>query len=470
MHLDFGIYGDVLAGGWPGDRRNWPCRNASDRSKNPYLSQENILIFLIFGLVLSPAIQFFFLAFCNFHDHNVRFCNEKARCPCEFSEAARFVFTYGLHMYIPYAVFNPMLFFLALHVITQEREQQRLLCRIRCYITTDNIGQTNADDAAGQHRALWWDVPPVVQALYSNFPFWTTVVMRFVLLATLETWVIKLPGEDAKRAILLTLALSVPLLVTARYTGELSLIVPFVLLDAYPLLIPSIIASTGVGKEMRHALHPLLLGLVERLFWYLSAAAMPQGTPVGIKVAVSSTFAFVYVVSALISTMFIAGKQWLLVLVISAAQIFLFEMLFNLLVLEVLVLQFFRCIVTRMKHGEPSPVAIEVTDPINISTQVRWPAMLLAVCAALPLFFVTRWDRVLPRGQCDGYVPRREHSLLAPLVSCAAAFAMACVLAAVIRLRYDRLRPPLVVHDWFLTLMWGWFIVCSVPFALTAAS
>ncbi|AAQ15796.1 uncharacterized protein TEOVI_000211500 [Trypanosoma equiperdum] len=451
---------------------------------DPGLHHSSSVVFILYGILLASVINVLFLVFNDLHHEENKLCNAEGRCPCLLTDVLKYVVTYGLHVYVPFALFPTALFFLTINSITEDRERKRRLARMHCYVTSDDISQHAHDNVAGDDfevsepygtrnesaptRALRWDLPPALSTLASNIIFWVVVLIRFGSFSVLDTRVVR-PDKlafiyDAG----LVLALSAPLAAVAKYHGCFRLVVPFMLLDAFPLLSPPIIAPIKVDKGMEHIFHPLLLVVIERMLWYLSAAVMPETTPVGVKITLSSSFAAIYTLFVLTSAVSLPYDWWLVVSTVMAVEIFIFEMLFNTLLLEFTALRLFTVAVACVKRQPPQVFSIKVSDPVNISTQVRWPSLALALCGVSPVLWLPRWDRVLPQSCCDGLIARELVPFVVPFILAVTAFTLSYLLTAMIRMRYDRLRAPLIARDWFLALMWGWYVTCTVPFALSA--
>ncbi|ORC87240.1 uncharacterized protein TM35_000232110 [Trypanosoma theileri] len=470
-----------------GENRNG--NGNTPRNKNGFMRFLAIL-FIPFAMILPFALQEVFILVNHFIEHGPQQCC-KVDCLCTPGESVLIVFTYGLFVYIPFSVFTPTLFFLTLDAVEKDTQVTRLRTRTARYIVADN--DNNADirslslhdvgnpaffspTRAGELNEIRqpntgyvsifrWDLPPCFTTLKRNIPFWIIIITRFIFFSIMDTQLPQMPNVPLSTWGFLRLAvLSLPLVVYALYNTRPFVAAPYILLDAFPLLLPIILGERHTGSDPWCMTLPLIVFALERCFWYLSACAMPKCTPVGIKIAVSSTFAALCILVILASSLFIDLVERTYVVIVMVIEIILLELLFGTLFLEVFAYRFYAFIKKCFFHRRAESFVLKGTDAINISTQVRWPVIPIAVCAIAPFFHFFQWYRAFGLSDCRGKLNKNIHVYFTTFILFIGTLILAFFITALIRWKHHRFRLPLFLQDWLLLFLWSWYIFASVPF------
>ncbi|ESL05831.1 hypothetical protein TRSC58_06505 [Trypanosoma rangeli SC58] len=449
------------------------------------------MLFILLGLLPPFAVQELLVVVNHFATSGPTVCGGKVS-DCSLADTILFSLTYGIHLYIPFAFFAPTLFFIAYDVVVRKEQEQELRSRMACYAVPDDTpslacghtftrannqvlhsycADTRALDEQSHAPQLRWDLPPCVGVLRRGAVFWVIVLARFVSLATVDIhlpFVTKVPGPLWGPMRLVALAL--PLTIYSLYETRPFLSVPYVLMDAFSLFFQLILGNNGLRIQTRCMAGPMLLVLFERCFWYVSVAAMPKEVPVGIKMVVSSTFTALYFLLLLALSIPVDIKNSFYVTIVMAVQIFFWELLFNIRLLEVVACRLYVFFMKFVFRRTFRVSQVQATDPTNISTQVRWPTLLVATVAIAPFFQFHQWPRFIPHSDERGIVSGMFHVYTATFFVVIGVIILATIISLFIRWKHQLLRMPLIMEDWFLLLIWGWYVFSSVPLALAAVA
>ncbi|KAH9588867.1 hypothetical protein LSM04_002651 [Trypanosoma melophagium] len=455
------------------------------------------VLFIPFAVLLPLLLEELFILVNHFVKQGPQQCST-LQCQCNVGESALFVFTYGLHIYIPFAVFTPTLFFLTLDAVEKDARAMHTCSRTSRYIVADDDDDDNGNNDfrslslhdvgnptfvssrprnldempqrnAGHVSLFRWDLPPCFSFLKRKIPFWVVIIIRFILLAIMDTQLPHMPQVPfATWGPLRLAALSLPLIIYALYNTRPFVAAPCILLDAFPLLLPLILGDRFTGSDVWCMTLPLRVFGFERLLWYLSASCMPKCTPIGIKTAVSTTFVALCILVILTSSIFIDAVNRFYVVIVMVVEIILLELLFGTLFLEVLGLRLYVLLRRHLFRPRVESHPLKATDPTNISTQVRWPAIPIAVCAIVPFFQFFQLHHVYPRSDCHGNLNRNIEVYFPTFVIFIGTLVMAFFITALIRWKHHRFRLPLFLQEWLLLFLWSWYIFASVPLALAA--
>ncbi|KAH8617364.1 hypothetical protein ERJ75_000378400 [Trypanosoma vivax] len=433
-----------------------------------------------FGAMILPFVVHGLFLWINNTPHiRVKLCNA-GYCNCTIAEATTFSITFGQHVYVPFALFTPMLFFFTLAAVERKAEEMRRYVRMSRYtvsgsstIAPDNDNCLRSSEVLDNatHRALQWDLPHSLVMTCSFPSLWVIVMLRYFLFAIADTQLPRLSGLPVEAlGLLQAIGLALPLGAYAMIKSAPLLIVPYALLDAFPLFIFPLLSNIGTETATRYVVLLLFIVMAERGCWYLSSAVMPRVTPVGVKITLSSTFVALSLLAAYVASSTVSTVGVVLAPIVVALEVLIMELVFSTLLVEVTAWNLHRLFVAHILRREPPPPQQSASDATNISTQVRWTALFPSILATVPLFCSWQWDRVLPSGTCDGRLPTNVRFYFTMLSIFVGAFTLACVITIVIRWKNERLRPPLIVKDWVLFILWGWYVSCSVPYALNVVS
>ncbi|KEG10653.1 hypothetical protein DQ04_03461040 [Trypanosoma grayi] len=457
---------------------------------NPHLRSTRRLVgmFILFALVLPFILQEAFVMTNHYALSSPKLCSSMS-CLCTVKERFAFIFTYGLHVYIPFSLFTPMLFFLAYDAVERHAQSTQLQLRMARYAVSDEVidptcggvslsvcvspqlGEvgTVQQGESVEPRLLQWDLPPCSRLFFRKRIFWVVVVSRFVFLALIDTQLPHLEKvPEACWGLLRGVALGTPLIAYSMYKARVFLTAPYILLDALPFLFRLVLGKYRTDSHLWDMVGPTLIILFERSFWYLSAYAMPASTPVGIKTAVSSSFAAMYFLMILVLALFVDSERHFYVVIVIAIEVLVCELLFSTVLVRVIAWRAYALLMHSLFRRKIQLTPLRASGSTNISTQVRWVAVPPAVCAILPLFQYAQWHRAVPRSDCRGRL--KDGILLCPtaFLLIIGVIITACVITIVIRWKNQRLRPPLILQDCGMLFLWGWYVFCSVPLILSA--
>ncbi|RNF05926.1 hypothetical protein TraAM80_04225 [Trypanosoma rangeli] len=447
------------------------------------------IFFILIGLLLPFAAQELIVVVNHFATSGPMVCGGK-EIDCSLADTIVFALTYGIHLYIPFSFFAPTLFFLAYDVVVRKEQEQESRSRMACYAVPDDTTSlacthtltcvndqfipshcenTRAFDEQSHASQLQWDLPPCVGVLRRGAVFWVIVLARFVCLVTVDIhlpFVTKIPA--ALWGPMRLVALALPLTIYSLYETRPFFAVPYVLMDAFSLFFQLILGNNGIQIQTRCMAGPMLLVLFERCFWYVSAAAMPKEVPVGIKMVVSSTFTALYFLLLLALSIPVDIRNSFYVTIVMAVQIFFWELLFNVRLLEVVACRLYAFFMKFVFRRTFKVSQVQAADPTNISTQVRWPTLLISTVAIAPFFQYHQWPRFIPHSDERGSVSEVFHVYVATFFVVIGVIILATIISLFIRWKHQLLRMPLIMEDWFLLLIWGWYVFSSVPLALAA--
>ncbi|RNE96568.1 uncharacterized protein Tco025E_09697 [Trypanosoma conorhini] len=447
------------------------------------------MLFLILGFLVPFVIQEVFVVANHLATAGPILCGG-ATSNCNLKSILLFVFAYGIDLYIPFAFFTPALFFLSYDAVVRKEQERELHAHLSRYavpvdtpssacVRAPNGGMDDCPRSGGaetrdhceqsERSKLRWDLPPCVSVLRRGFVFWVIVLTRFVFLAAMDTYLpfmTKIPATlwGPMRLV----ALSLPLMIYSLYETRPFLAVPYVLLDAFPLLFQLVLGNNTIPTRIRCMTGPMMLVIFERICWYVSVAAMPKDVPVGIKIVVSSTFTAIYFLLLLALSLTVDTRQNFYVTIVVAVQVLFWELLFNILLLELLARRLYVLLMSCLFQREVRTPRVQAADPTNISTQVRWPTLLVAVGAIVPFFQFHQWHRLIPYSDKHGNVTEAFQVYVATFFAVIGAIIVATIISLLIRWKHQLLRMPLLMEDWFLLLVWGCYVFSSVPLVLAA--
>ncbi|KAF5220012.1 hypothetical protein ECC02_007021 [Trypanosoma cruzi] len=446
------------------------------------------LLFILLGLLLPFALQELFVVVNHFATSGPIICGG-VKCVCSLEDVLLYIFAYGIHMYIPFALFSPTLFFLSYDVVLQKAREKELRARMECYAVPEHTSSHpcphTADRIAASSRQgggdrefpretndfslLHWDLPSCFSIMRRGAVFWIIVVARFVLLAIMDT---QLPLMSkvpvAVWGPMRLVALSLPLIIYSLYETRPFFAVPYVLLDAFPLLFQVILGDNNMPVNTRCMAGPMLLVVLERCLWYVSVTAIPEEVPVGVKITVSATFTAMYFVLILALSLLVDIKNGFYVAIVMALQVFFLELLFNILLLELLAFRLYTFVMKSVFRRTVELPQMKCTDSTNISTQVRWPTLIIAIGAISPFFQFHQWPRAIPHSDCHGILSKKIIVHIGMFFIVIGVIILATVITLIARWKHEVLRMPLILEDWFLLFIWGWYVFSSVPLALAA--
>lgn len=315
--------------------------------------------------------------------------------------------------------------------------------------------------------AVPWDVPSlkfcVQQRTFIGCAAAMTILMSLTQFAGLVGFpaITVVPIEAA--------AVFLPTIATCFILRVPKAVWPMVVLEAVPYVSYFAEPRLSLSYQVFQLLWPFLVVLVERITFYLFAAAALPSLPIGARVAATTMISFMSHVLIMTSALFAPIRAPILVGV--ATQVFLYELLLGTLVLDRLWMLVKAQWQFHVRGTKPQHRPLAASDLRCISTQTRWCSQLMAMFAIIPVRIWQRWPRVVEGGlSCE--FGRIEESEFYPvsLTVVIGAFLVAGFTTGLIRRANGCLRAPLMVRGLGFPISMGLYLFTTAVLGLTAGT